>query len=304
MIDLKLGSKGFLVKRLQNQLSITADGDFGPNTLKHVISFQKRYGLVINGVVGWKTWNLLLNKNARVAIATKFTTTPDYMPTEDNIDDYVSALSPLFRLTKENRAYLTEGMKFLLPYVKEVQLASLISKKTFIANVREEVGYNITLTENLNYKCSVLPKLFSGFRNRYLANKHGRCHGHPANQRMIANIAYANRLGNGDIESGDGWTNRGQGGIMLTGAVNFQANREWVDKNIPTLSEAFKNNDVYTDKQTWLLAASIFWARNNIGNLVAKEDNFRTIADIATAKINKHTDSYGKRYNHLMKLMS
>ena len=39
----------------------------------------------------------------------------------------------------------------------------------------------------------------------------------PANQRMIANIAYAGRNGNGNIESGDGWRFRGKGIIQVTG---------------------------------------------------------------------------------------
>jgi putative chitinase len=39
----------------------------------------------------------------------------------------------------------------------------------------------------------------------------------------LANFVYANRLGNGDVASGEGWLYRGAGLIMLTGQANFMA---------------------------------------------------------------------------------
>ena len=49
---LRAGSKGDEVKELQRLLNITVDGDFGPNTLRAVMDFQLRHGLLPDGVVG------------------------------------------------------------------------------------------------------------------------------------------------------------------------------------------------------------------------------------------------------------
>lgn len=53
------------------------------------------------------------------------------------------------------------------------------------------------------------------------AGYYGRTNQHPANQEMIANIAYANRSGNGTVESGDGWRYRGGGGLHTTFKNNY-----------------------------------------------------------------------------------
>jgi hypothetical protein len=53
---IKKGSKGESVRTLQDFLKIPVDGDFGPKTESAVKSYQKKNGLVVDGVVGPKTW--------------------------------------------------------------------------------------------------------------------------------------------------------------------------------------------------------------------------------------------------------
>lgn len=54
------GARGAVVKCLQKMLGISADGIFGPNTLKNVKQFQYNNGLVSDGLVGRNTWRKLL----------------------------------------------------------------------------------------------------------------------------------------------------------------------------------------------------------------------------------------------------
>jgi peptidoglycan hydrolase-like protein with peptidoglycan-binding domain len=62
---LREGSKGNAVITLQNVLKITGDyrntvdGNFGPRTKTAVQAFQKRVGLVVDGIVGDRTWQAL-----------------------------------------------------------------------------------------------------------------------------------------------------------------------------------------------------------------------------------------------------
>lgn len=57
---IKLGDRGDEVKKLQQILHLLADGIFGKLTQEAVKQFQKEHGLMPGGIIGEKTWTLLL----------------------------------------------------------------------------------------------------------------------------------------------------------------------------------------------------------------------------------------------------
>lgn len=78
MSILKRGMKGVPVKRLQEKLGITADGDFGPGTEKAVKEYQAAGGLAVDGIAGPDTFThmglfelVLLRRGSRGAAVKK-----------------------------------------------------------------------------------------------------------------------------------------------------------------------------------------------------------------------------------------
>ena len=85
----------------------------------------------------------------------------------------------------------------------------------FIAQLGHESGGFQATVENLNYNPAGLMSVFGKyFPNLQVANAYAR------QPEKIANRVYANRMGNGDEASGDGWKYRGHGLIQLTGKDN------------------------------------------------------------------------------------
>lgn len=102
--------------------------------------------------------------------------------------------------------------------------------RNFLAQVLHESAMLERLEENLNYSALGLAKTWP---NRYAKRQRGgrilrpfqpnakalELHRRP---EAIANHCYANRMGNGDEASGDGWKYRGGGLIMATGLDNYK----------------------------------------------------------------------------------
>lgn len=105
--------------------------------------------------------------------------------------------------------------------MKEFGITATTDQAMFIAQVGHESGGFRQVVESLNYTQGALVAVFGKRITQQQANALGRTTAQSARQDAIANLVYANRLGN--KASGDGWKYRGRGLIQITGLDNYRA---------------------------------------------------------------------------------
>lgn len=162
----------------------------------------------------------------------------------------------------------------------------------FLAQLGHESANFTQLSENLNYTPEALQKTFNNAKiirfTPQLAERYGRTKDHAANEKMIANIAYANRMGNGSPESGDGYMYRGRGPIQLTGKNNYRAAGNAINVDLLARPELLEK------PEAGCLAAAWFWVegngRENL-NLAADRGDIDRISDVIN--IGRPTAKYG-----------
>lgn len=132
----------------------------------------------------------------------------------------------------------------------------------FIGQCGHECGNFRVLEENLNYKAVTLMKLWSKrFLTLEIANQYA------GNPKKIANMVYANRMGNRDESSGDGYRFRGRGCIQTTGHANyFHAGK--------ALGFDFvMEPDVVSTPKYAALTAGFFWSIHGLNALSDAQDH-------------------------------
>ena len=101
----------------------------------------------------------------------------------------------------------------------------------FIAQCGYESQWFQRWVENLNYSTPQRIRNVWPYRFRSVADAVP----YVRNPEKLANFVYANRIGNGDVHSGDGWRHIGRGLIQLTGKNNYRDAQDGM--KIPLLSQ-------------------------------------------------------------------
>jgi uncharacterized protein HI_1415 len=169
---------------------------------------------------------------------------------------------------------------------KQITKAGCISKMQqamFLAQCGHESAGFTTFTENLNYSDYALTQVFRKYFDKNTAVKYAR------KPEQIANRVYANRMGNGDEASGDGWKYRGRGLIQITGKKNYIAFRNWLGRDF-ALHEVAEDLDLAVSAAVW------YWLANDIASLNSVEK--------ATIRINGGTNGLSERCELYRKLMA
>jgi putative chitinase len=152
----------------------------------------------------------------------------------------------------------------------------------FLAQVAHESGGFNAVKENLNYGAQGLVNTFKKYFPTLEA-----AHPYERNPEAIANRVYANRMGNGDEASGDGFKHRGRGLIQLTGHDNYASFA--ADMGM-TIDEAIDYLETYEGAA---MSAAWFWWKNNL-NTWADQEDMLTL----TKRINGGTIGLEDRKHH------
>jgi putative chitinase len=174
----------------------------------------------------------------------------------------------------------------------EINTAERIA--AFVAQCAHESGGFTALKENLNYKAATLRKIFP----KYFPDDATAAHyaSLPNKQEAIANKVYANRMGNGSEESGDGYRFCGRGLIQLTGRDNYSWFAASLNITVEEASEYLQTFEGAAQSACW------FWETNSL-NRWADAGDILTL----TKKINGGTiglEDRKKHYEHALHVLT
>ena len=142
--------------------------------------------------------------------------------------------------------------------IDKFQINTSLRLAHFLSQCAHESLNFTAITENLNYGSVALMSTFKKyFPDLPKAEEYAR------KPEKIANLVYANRMGNGPEDSGEGYKYRGRGYIQLTGKVNYQAFDKIVEGDI------INQPELVATKYP-LLSAAWYWNSRNLNTLADK----------------------------------
>ena len=303
---LRQGSSGPDVTNLQQKLKALGfdpngtDGNFGPGTRKAVIAFQQSKGLQADGIAGPATLAAVDDAGAGDGAGDGPTSdSPTAGVTAAAGDDAAAGVEPTGSATSATAGALNlAGLAGKLPAAVIAQIPDTASEFGITTNLRlahflaqcalESMGFTATV-ENLNYRAArlmeVFPKYFRGVDTAAYAN----------NPQKIGNRVYANRMGNGDEASGDGFKFRGRGYIQLTGKNNYTSFSKFVGE------DCVANPDLVATKYP-LASAAFYFNSNNIWSICDQGASDATVTKVTKA-VNGGTHGLSERLQNFKRFM-
>ena len=198
-------------------------------------------------------------------------------------------MSFTFNFTKEQlkdmipkNPYVDQWFEAISEILPEYEITTPQRVAAFLAQCAHESGGFVFLKENLNYKAASLRRVFPKyFPDDAIAAQYA------GKGEMIANRVYANRMGNGDEASGDGWRYCGRGLIQLTGKNNYTFFAGSLDIPVEEASEYLQTFEGAVQ------SACFFWEQNKL-NQWADAGDILTL----TKRINGGTIGLEDRIKH------
>jgi putative chitinase len=269
---LKKGDNNESVKQLQVKLGLDPVGNFGPRTEEAVKAFQAKHGLTADGIVGEKTWGLIMGVTSDAAPAAPAPAAP------------VASVGGL-KLDKL-KGHIPQAVIDMIPdTAAKFNINTPLRLAHFLAQCGHESGGFRATQENLNYSAKGLNGIFRKyFPTEASAAAYAR---QPA---KIASKVYGGRMGNGPESTGEGYKFRGRGYIQLTGKENYTAFGKAIGEDI------ISNPDVVASKYA-LLSAAWFFNKNGLHKL-ADEGSSDVVVTKITKRVNGGTIGLPDRIKH------
>ncbi len=185
---------------------------------------------------------------------------------------------------------------FFEKYCDKYEINNALRLAHFLAQVNHESSNMKVIEENLNYSAKrllqVFPKYFKTFDEAKM---------YEYRPEKIANRVYANRMGNGDEASGDGYKYRGRGLIMLTGKSNYMNFSKWLGIGDMLVK---KPDLILENKEYTVLTAFYYWTTRNLNNLITENKEQFDVCKKITKVINGGYNGLNDRWQRFQKIYS
>ena len=267
----KLGSKGDVVKQIQQKLGITVDGNFGPGTEKSVKEWQTKNGLTPDGVVGPST----LEKMGITSVIKE--------------DVIIPSGGPLN--LEKLRGHIPDSVISQIPETAtKFNITNNLRLAHFLAQCGHESGGFKAVSENLNYSSDGLKKIFGKYFPGNLSESYAK------QPEKIASRVYGGRMGNGDESTKEGYKFRGRGFIQLTGKSNYVNFTKFIGE------DCVSNPDLVSTKYP-LASAAFFFNNNNLWSICDKGASDDVVTQV-TKRVNGGTIGLPDRIKHFKEFYS
>jgi putative chitinase len=273
---LRLGSFGEDVTKLQVKLGVDPIGKFGPKTEAAVKGWQSAHGLTPDGIVGDATWAKMFAPVVE---------TPAPAPVIVAHDFSIKPVGQTLKLDAL-KGHVPQAVIDAIPdTAARFGITTPLRLAHFLAQCGHESGGFKATQENLNYSAKGLCGIFRKyFPSVTVALQYER------KPKKIANRVYANRMGNGNEASGEGWKYRGRGYIQLTGKENYKA----FDATVP--EDITSNPDLVATKYA-LASAAFFFKKNGLWAICDRGADMATVTAV-TKRVNGGTIGLADRQKH------
>lgn len=197
-------------------------------------------------------------------------------------------LEQLTKIVPRN-PYVEQWHEALCEILPDYEIDTPQRLAAFLAQCAHESAEFTAIKENLNYRPASLVSIFKKYFDLATATQYCAL---PNKQEAIANRIYANRMGNGDEASGDGYRFCGRGLIQLTGKDNYTRYAQSTEQTVEEASVHLTTFEGCVQSAAW------FWEANNL-NQYADSGDILTM----TKRINGGTiglEDRIKHYNHAL----